>query len=110
MAINNRTAQDFKQVDNDLYFSPVTGDFVIHPSDNQHIQDILASEPGWWKEFPSVGAMIRRLLKGKVNVQRVESTVKQQLEADGYQVFRPSISITANGFTEIRPNAKRVKF
>lgn len=110
MATNNKVAQDFKQVDNDLYINPNTGDFMIAPSDNQHIEDILSSEPGWWKEFVLVGASLRRLLKAKFNTQTVESTIKQQLEADGYQAGRPQISINANGNATIRPNATRVKF
>ena len=47
----NSPYQDFRQVDNDTYVDPATGDFSVVPSDNQHILDILQSEPGWWKEF-----------------------------------------------------------
>lgn len=109
MAIS-KTAQDFKQVDNDLYFSPTTGDLVIAESDNQHIQDILQSEPGWYKEFPQVGASVRKLLKARINVQKVTSLIKQQLEADGYQVNQPTVSINANGKTIVNPRAKRIRF
>ncbi len=110
MAINNPVAQDFKMVDNDLYIDPKTGDFVIGPSDNQHIQDILESEPGWWKQFPLVGAGLRRLLKSKFTVQSTEAISKQQLEGDGYQVARPKISIDPNGNARVTPNATRIKF
>jgi hypothetical protein len=101
-------AQDFIQRDNDLYISPVTGDFVIGPSDNQHIEDLLASAPGHWKEFPQVGANVPLLLKGRANVQEVEGRIKLELEADGYQVRRPSIKVTANGNATITPNAIRI--
>jgi hypothetical protein len=109
MAINNKIAQDFKLVNDDLYYTP-SGDFSIEPSDNQHVQDILQSEPGWWKEFPHVGAGVRRLLKAKINLQRIESTCKEQLEADGYQCGRPKFSVSSNGLAIINPNAKRVRF
>lgn len=105
-----KIAMDFKTQDNDLYIDPKTGDFSIVPSDNFHIEDILSSEPGWWKQFPLVGAMLRKLLKGKFNSQVVESTIKQQLEADGYQVGRPYVKIDRNGKAIVSPNAVRIKF
>jgi hypothetical protein len=85
-----------------------TGDFDFVPSDNQHIKDILSSYPGWFKEFPAVGAGVPILLKGKFNTQKVEAVIKQQLESDGYQVLRPSVTITPNGRATIIPNAKRI--
>lgn len=99
---------DFKQVDDDLYFDPIIGDFVFVPSDNQHILDICAAYPGWWKNSPSTGAGIRTLLKAKFDINAVESAIKQQLEADGYQVGRPLVNITTNGKATITPNAQRI--
>ncbi len=108
MAQTSKTVFDFKQIDDDLYVDPVTGDFSMVPSDNQHILDILRSFPGWWKNAPSVGAGLPSLLKGKFNPATVESDIKQPLEADGYKVGRPMVTINANGQATIIPNAKRI--
>lgn len=110
MATNSQTtiAYDFKEVEDDLFINPNTGDFDFVPSDNQHIRDILGSYPGWWKEFPLVGVGIGILLKAKVNAQKVEALIKQQLEADGYKVARPDVKVDTNGRGIISPNAVRI--
>ncbi len=100
-------AQDFIQKNNDLVINATTGDFDIGPSDNQHITDILT---GWWPQFPLVGAAIQFLLKAKALFQQIESTIKQQLEPDGYQVSRPQVTINTNGNGIIKPNAVRLPF
>lgn len=99
---------DFKQVNDDLYLNPVTGDFEMVPSDNQHILDICRSFPGWWKNSPQTGAGLPLLLKGKLNVAKVENQIKSQLEADGYQVGRPLVKSDSNGNFTITPNAIRL--
>ena len=83
------------------------GDFVIGESDEQHINDILISSPGYWKQFPAVGASIPQLLKATVTSPLVESLIKSQLEADGYQVGRPSV-VNNGGAVVITPNATRL--
>lgn len=100
--------KDFKQIDDDLYFDPIIGDFVFVDSDNQHILDICRSFPGWWKNAPAIGAGLPLLLKGKVNPAIVETQIKAQLESDGYQVSRPVVSINPNGAFKIIPNALRI--
>jgi hypothetical protein len=99
--------KDFKQVDGDIYIDPISGDFVMVDSDNQHILDILESFPGWWKNSLPTGAGIPVLLKAKVTTALTESVIKQQLEADGYQVTRPYINIDSAGKFTIQPNAIR---
>jgi hypothetical protein len=99
-------AQDYL-LDDDGDLKIVNGDFVIGDSDLQNINDILISEQGWWKEFPALGAGISKLLKGKVIPTLVESLIKAQLESDGFQVGRPSVT-NAGGNVTISPNAKRI--
>jgi hypothetical protein len=99
--------EDFKQNDDDIVIDSVTGDFLFVPSDNQHILDIFVSAPGWWKNSLSTGAKVNQLLKGKLNIPNLESVIKIQLEADGYQAGRPSIKNVSGNFT-IVPNAVRL--
>lgn len=103
-----RPVVDFKQVDDDLYFNPILGDFEFVPSDNQHILDILRSYPGYWKRVPGIGAGIGSLLKAKINVVTVENKTKTQLESDSYQVGRPVLSVDRNGRAIISPKAERL--
>ncbi len=98
---------DFRQVDGDIYLNPTTGDFELVASDNQHILDICQSYPGWWKNSLTTGAGLPNLLKSKISIGSVENTIKAQLEADGYQVGRPIVSINKAGKVIIKPNALR---
>lgn len=99
---------DFKQVDDDIFFNTITGDFELAVSDNQHVSDILKSFPGYWKSSLPTGAALQILLKGRGNPVAVENTIKTQLEADNYQVTRPSITVDANGKATIKPYAIRL--
>ncbi len=108
MAQRKEPVVDLKQVDDDIYFDSILGDFVFVESDNQHIMDILQSLPGYWKNAPTIGAGLQLLLKSKLNVGLVESTIKVHLEADGYQVERPLVTKNTNGDFTINPKAVRL--
>lgn len=110
MAQTKKVSLDFREVENDLYINPVTGDLEFEDADNQNIIDVLSAFPGHYKEFPAVGAGVSALLKGKVNFQKVEATTKEQLEADGYRALRPTFTITQAGQAIIKPNATRIRF
>lgn len=99
--------KDFKLVDDDIYLNPITGDFELVDSDNQHVKDICNAYPGWYKGSPSTGAGLTSSLKGKVTVASVETIIKSQLEADGYQLNRPEVTINPDGSFRIKPNAVR---
>ena len=85
------------------------GDLVLGASDEQNINDILVSFHGWWKQFPSLGVGIPTLLKATINIPKVESLIKSQLQADGFQVGRPSVT-NNGGAVVITPNAVRINF
>lgn len=84
------------------------GDFVVGPSDPQHIKDIINSFPGWWKRTPTVGVGIFQYLNSAGQEQTIEKSIKTQLQADGYVVASPEVSFDANGELTIAPNAVRV--
>jgi hypothetical protein len=95
---------DFKlDEDEDIYIDPVTNDFVIAKSDQQHIKDILQSVPGWFKEFPLVGLNPYQYLNGKTSVQALNQSASIQLKGDGY-IIGPSgikISLSPGGFLQV---------
>lgn len=61
------------------------GDFVVGPSDDQHIADILQSFQGEWKQFPLLGVGLLTFLKSQTPNDAI-NTIKQQLQNDGYVV------------------------
>lgn len=100
-------AQDFKiGADGDLVFSG--GDLKIDFSDKQHIQDIINSNTGWWKQFPLVGVGIQYYLNSSGLQQQLEREIKIQLVADGYSVERPTAISDPDGTFTITPNAERL--
>lgn len=88
----------------DLYIDPQTGDFVIGPSDEQHIQDTINAYPGWWKQYPADGVGVRDYLNSTRQTQSLSRAIKMQLQADGYSVGNPSIQFS-NGKLTINPDA-----
>lgn len=90
----------------DLYFNTFDGDFDIMGSDQQHIEDILQSFNGDWKQFPMVGVGISSYLNSVGQEQRLPREVIVQLRADGYTCDNPIIQIN-QGNIVINPNAYR---
>lgn len=62
----------------------VNGDYVIGPSDSQHIDDIIISVAGAWREYPTVGVGVQEYQSGPNEEQKLRAVINQQLKADGY--------------------------
>ena len=102
MAIDN-TRYDLQLVDNDLFIS-VAGDFVIGPSDEQHIQDAIIAGPSWWKENPTNGANFGIYENGPTDKQFLEKLLRINLNADGYTASPTLINDPEKGLI-VYPNA-----
>lgn len=89
---------------NDLYIDPLAGDFVIVPSDEQHIQDTLTAFPGWWKQNPADGVGIFAYQNSSGQNQVLARNIIQQLQADGYQCNNPVITQSPDGILTVNPN------
>lgn len=86
------TANDFLQnSDNDILIKD--GDFVIGASDEDHIVDIVNSNPGDWKEYIFCGVGIDSYLNSSGAQLQLKKQILLQLAQDGYS------SITVN-FTD----------
>lgn len=81
MALANDILLD---TDGDLDF--INGDFAIGFSDNQHIQDILESFPGSWKEYPLVGVGLDFYLNSTGKEQTIKNEITRQLTSDGFSI------------------------
>lgn len=76
--------QDFLlDEDGDLLIQ--NGDFVVGPSDVQHVEDIIQSFLGEWKQFPFVGVGLLQYIKSE-DGQKAVTSIKEQLQADGYSL------------------------
>jgi hypothetical protein len=98
-------AQDFL-LDENYDLLVVNGDFVIGVSDNQHIQDIIQSYIGWWKQFPLVGVGIQSYVNSNGQDQALARSIQIQLQSDGFTVQNPQVTINPDEIT-IQPNAIR---
>lgn len=72
----------------------VSGDLAIDDSDFTHIEHIMASYPGDWKENPELGYGIPTELNGALT-RESRRRLKIQLESDGYDIN--DVEILAEG-------------
>src|SRR3989304_1295927 len=100
-------AFDIQQEENELFIDPVTKDFLIVESDEQHIEDIIIANVGAYKEFPLVGVGIEQYINASLNPQELERILKIQLKADGYRVGNPKVNFISDSKLLIQPDAIR---
>lgn len=91
--------QDFLlDTDGDLLLDPLTGDFVIGESTDQHQYLLLLCNKGDFKESPNACIGIKGFLKDE-DVKGLLAETKAQFEKDGMEV--KSLSIDAAGNMKI---------
>jgi hypothetical protein len=78
--------KDVRFTDEGEIFATSDGDFASTPSDTRHVQDIIESFVGWWKEFPATGVGINRFKNSSGSEQKILRESKLQLKADGYRI------------------------
>jgi hypothetical protein len=74
------------------------GDFDVYNSDEQHMQMVLISEPGWWKEHPLMGVGIHREIKGPFSPQQrqaLSQRIRLHMQMDGFAVRRANVGPNA---------------
>lgn len=73
---------DILHNDGELLFAD--GDLMVGQSDEQHVQDIVLSQKGEWKEHPLCGFGAINYIKSRVTTSEFKRDLKIQLEYDGY--------------------------
>lgn len=58
------------------------GDIAIDKSDYQHVENLLATHPGHWRQWPILGVGIDKYLNGIID-KTIERTIKVMVEYDG---------------------------
>lgn len=91
----------YTNIDHDVEFS--NGDFIIDYSDSTHIQDIIESFPGEWKEFPTLGVGLMQYLNSSGKEQELKNEIKRQITADGYSID----TLTIEGDFDIKIDCTR---
>ena len=96
--------QDFLlDVNGDLQIQ--NGDFVVGPSNNQHVADIIQSFVGSWKQNPILGVGMLQYLKSQ-NAQVAVNSIKNQLQSDGFSVSAVNVKNGGRQNTARRDRAK----
>lgn len=84
------------------------GDFIIAPSDEQHIFDIINDNPGEWQQFPNIGVGLNQYINGS-NLSILAQNIKIQLQSDGYSVGNIQIALNqSTSQLNVNPNASRL--
>jgi hypothetical protein len=76
------------------------GDFVMGAADLQHVQLLIDTHKGEWKQYPLTGFGKERLINGVVD-GAIRREIQQQLEADGWRLRRFDTDAALNIFIEI---------
>ena len=98
--------QDFLlDADGDLLIQ--NGDFVIGLSDEDHMQDLIESFVGWWKEYPAVGVGIKQYQASAGQEQVIERNIKLQLQGDGYDIAIVRVTPTSDSKFNIQIDGTR---
>ena len=95
------SAHDIGHDENGLFVK--NGDFVVLESDTMHAKDIIISAPGWWNQFPLLGANITKYRSSSGREQQMTRDIKLNMTADGFIVDQ----IFVKNFQEIYLTAKR---
>ena len=64
-----------------------TGDFRINNNDLGHIESIILSQKGEWKQFPMIGVAMANYLNAPLSSEirvAIEKEIKIQLESDSF--------------------------
>jgi len=92
--------RDLHSGDNsDLVIDTNAGDFIIRDSDTAHIDNIVGTNAGEWKQYPLLGVGIINLLNGSAGLETARRLITTQLEEDGYEVEDIPLE---NGFLDVQ--------
>lgn len=82
-------------LDNNNDLQIANGDFVIDYSDEVHVENILKSSKGEWKQYPLLGvALYKKIFMPTSELQLVslKKNIKIQLEYDNYRVKKIDVT------------------
>lgn len=92
--------------DIDLTAADITAnnDIGWRPSDMQHIEDTIASNPGEWKQHPADGVGLTSFLNSSGREAAIGRKVIIQLQSDLYDCDNPTVVTEPDGTVAVKPN------
>ena len=78
------------------------GDWIVRESEQVHIEDILLTNKGEYKQFPLIGVGALNFLNSTIGVDTIKKRVSVQLEYDNFVV--DNISLLRDGSLQIIAN------
>lgn len=78
-------------IGNDYDLQIVDGDFVVKPSDQQHVQLIIITAQGEWKEFPLLGVSVELYINAPASLQQLGKNIRLQLQSDNYTIRKLNV-------------------
>ena len=85
------------------------GDFVVGESDNQHIELIINTATGAWKQYPTLGVGIIKYSGSTGQINSLRRDININLKADGYIKVETSLVQNTDGDFVYYVDAVRVK-
>jgi hypothetical protein len=95
-------------IDEDFEVKFLNGDFMVEDSDKNHIQLIIRTYLGAWKEFPLVGCGIDYYIASSGQESILKRNINVQLTADNYRVLTITVGRSSDGNITIDPKAERI--
>ena len=83
----------------DIIIDALTGDFIARESDKAHVDYIVNTSVGQWKQSPLLGVGIFTFLNAAGGLQTAKRVIQTQLTDDGYRVDK--ITTTETGELDI---------
>lgn len=81
------------------------GDFVVDLSEEQHLEAILISEKGQWKESPQVGVGIVSRVNSSGLIDGLEREVMTQLQLDSWE----GVELDFTDLSDIQISASKIE-
>lgn len=101
-------AYDIGQDEDGDVFIGANGDFGRLPSDKVHVSDIVNSFPGWWKQFPLLGARLRAYINSTGKNDEITRNININLQSDKYKNVSVKIKSLDISNVDIQVNADRI--
>ena len=96
-------------INEDFELEILNGDFKVDESDKNHIQLIIRTYLGAWKEFPRVGCGIDYYMASSGQETILKRNIAVQLAADNYKVLSIGLARQSDNNIIIDPKAERLK-
>lgn len=83
------------------------GDFLVDPSDGQHVEHIMRADRGQYRQWPLVGVGLQKAKSSSLRPQELKQEIKLQMRGDNMTV--KTLKISPGDEMRISIETKRVR-